>query len=155
MNMQDKHLTIINNNLDDKINDMIQKLERKLKETQNNHIQLPFDIIMNILKMRPRDSQMKSPTAALIKKELRGVFYFHCNRNAIINRYYELEDDDRHNTTCDEDYRYNTVEEFREAFVKTYFSCYEDHGIHMNSLIHFNDFDEDSENDSETESEDE
>ena len=26
--------------------------------------QLPLDIIMSILKMRPRDSQMKSPTAA-------------------------------------------------------------------------------------------
>ena len=101
---------------------MFKKLERRLKETQNNHIQLPFDTIMKIIKMRPlRDSQMKSPTAALIKKELRGVFYFHCNRNTFINRYYELEDDDRHNTTCDEDYRYNTVEEFREAFVKPFF----------------------------------
>ena len=31
---------------------------------------IPFDIIMNILKMRPRDSQLKSPTAALVKAEI-------------------------------------------------------------------------------------
>ena len=30
---------------------------------------LPFDIIMKILKMRPRDSQMKSPTAELIEQD--------------------------------------------------------------------------------------
>jgi hypothetical protein len=35
---------------------------------------LPFDIIMKILKMRPRDSQMKSPTAELIKEELLELY---------------------------------------------------------------------------------
>ena len=31
---------------------------------------LPFDIFMSILKMRPRDSHMKSPTAAIVKAEI-------------------------------------------------------------------------------------
>ena len=35
---------------------------------------LPFDIIMNILRMRPRDSQMKSPTAQLMKQEFEQIY---------------------------------------------------------------------------------
>ena len=70
MNIIDENLTIINKNLDGKIHDMFQKLERKLKDTQNEHIQLPFDIIMKIIKMRPRDSHMKSPTADIMKRHI-------------------------------------------------------------------------------------
>ena len=39
---------------------------------------LPFDIIMNILRMRPRDSQMKSPTADLIKEEFLNTYTADC-----------------------------------------------------------------------------
>ena len=31
-------------------------------------IKLPFDIIINVLKMRNMDSQMSSPTATIMKK---------------------------------------------------------------------------------------
>ena len=35
--------------------------------------QLPFDIMMNILNMRPADSEMRSPTAALIQARVRQI----------------------------------------------------------------------------------
>ena len=44
---------------------MFQKLEKRVNK--HEPIQLPFDIIMTILKMRHRDSNMSSPTAALVK----------------------------------------------------------------------------------------
>ena len=61
----DTHFINKNKAIDDKINAMFQKLEKRV----NNHepIQLPFEIIMTILKMRHRDSNMSSPTAALVK----------------------------------------------------------------------------------------
>ena len=73
MNIIDENLSIINKNLDDKIHDMIKKLERNLKDTQNEPIQLPSNIIINILQMIPRDSQMKSPTATIIRNHINAI----------------------------------------------------------------------------------
>ena len=66
--------------------------------------QLPFDIIMKILKMRNRDSQMSSPTAALIKREFVSVYYAH-----------------RDSCNYTDDYVFPTKDEFRHIFANRYF----------------------------------
>ena len=64
----DTHFINKNKSIDDKIDAMFQKLEKRVNK--HDPIQLPFEIIMTILKMRHRDSNMSSPTAALVKASL-------------------------------------------------------------------------------------
>ena len=43
-------------------------------QDKNMTHKLPSNIIINILKMRPRDSQMKSPTALLMKQAILDAY---------------------------------------------------------------------------------
>ena len=62
-----------------KIDAMFQKLEKRVNK--HDPIQLPFEIIMTILKMRHRDSNMSSPTAALVKAHVASDDRFEINLN--------------------------------------------------------------------------
>ena len=70
MNIQDK-----NKILDIEIETMFLKLEMYINNKKlNESIQVPSNIIINILKMRHRDSQMKSPTALLMKQAILDAY---------------------------------------------------------------------------------
>ena len=48
-------------------------------QDKNMTHKLPSNIIINILKMTPRDSQMMSPTSDLIRKEFDNVYLAQCD----------------------------------------------------------------------------
>jgi hypothetical protein len=48
-------------------------------QDKNLTLQLPPNIIINILKMRPRDSQTKSTTSDLFRKEFDNVYLAQCD----------------------------------------------------------------------------
>ena len=105
---------------------------------------LPSNMIINILKMIPRDSQMKSPTSDLITQELNNVYIKKCEN-------FEGDEDDIN-------LLYPSKNEIKQYFVDLYFfwyRCSQSYELRLGKLQQLYGSPEESETESETESNDE